>query len=326
MNHCATSSPSAPPAADRSAELGQELTHERATRRAQGRAHRDLLVPAGILHQQQVGDVGAGDQQHEDDRARQEIDCSADITVEKAPERGHHAQRGRHERALTVADVDRACLHARPRILNRSIAREPGDGEHRTLARRAGGIEGQPELLAHGGELERRRHDADDFDDLVVEPDRAADHRPVRPEAAAPEPVAQQDHLPSLADIRSIDEAAELRRYGEGLQQVAADERAERLGGLVAANQHAAGEVEGVDRSEQIGPRLQELDLIGVEVAQRAGLGLGAEIDQSSRVPVGQRFQHQGVDDGVDRRRSADAEPEREHGDGRETGAREKPA
>ena len=52
--------------------LGQELPDHRPAARAQRGAERELALPDRRPHQQQVGDVGAGDHQHETDRAEQD--------------------------------------------------------------------------------------------------------------------------------------------------------------------------------------------------------------------------------------------------------------
>ena len=52
--------------------LGEELLHEAPAAGAGGGAQRQLLLPGRPGGQQQVGDVGAGDQQHEADGAEQE--------------------------------------------------------------------------------------------------------------------------------------------------------------------------------------------------------------------------------------------------------------
>ena len=51
--------------------LGQELAHESLPAGSQRGAHRDLLRPRGRAGEQQVGDVGAGDQQHEPHRTQE---------------------------------------------------------------------------------------------------------------------------------------------------------------------------------------------------------------------------------------------------------------
>ena len=98
----------------------------------------------------------------------------------------------------------------------------------------------------------------------------------------------------------------------QGLQQVAAHDRAERLGRLSGADQHSpGGEVERVDRREEVGPRLQDRDLFGVEIAKRAGLRLNAEVDQpregGGREGGGKERQGEGGDGGGEGREAFDS-------------------
>ena len=72
--------------------LGEELTDDLPARRAERQAHRDLARAGGAARQQQVGDVGAGDEQQEDDRAHE--------SREHRPDRpaGGEVAKGPHER------------------------------------------------------------------------------------------------------------------------------------------------------------------------------------------------------------------------------------
>ena len=71
--------------------LGQELAEEAAPRRAQRETDRDLLLPVGGPRQQQVRDVGAGDEQHEGDRAQEQHQGRAQVADDRVEERlqGH---------------------------------------------------------------------------------------------------------------------------------------------------------------------------------------------------------------------------------------------
>ena len=63
--------------------LGQQLAHDAAAARADGGAHGNLAPPAGRAHEQQVGDVRAGDQQHEADGADEHQQRRADVGDER---------------------------------------------------------------------------------------------------------------------------------------------------------------------------------------------------------------------------------------------------
>ena len=59
--------------------LGQQLPNDAAAAGADRRADRDLALAARGAHEQQVRDVGAGDQQHKADRAQQDEQRRPDV-------------------------------------------------------------------------------------------------------------------------------------------------------------------------------------------------------------------------------------------------------
>ena len=88
-------------AGDREQEaLGHEMTNETSAAGAERAPHRHLLAPAERARQQQVGDVGAGDQQHERDGAEQD--------GERAPHFADHLFLQRHdaERQAAVGRIE----------------------------------------------------------------------------------------------------------------------------------------------------------------------------------------------------------------------------
>ena len=64
--------PSTPPIEREQHAFGEQLADDAAAAGADGGADGDLARAAGGARQQQVGDVGAGDQQHAADRAQQD--------------------------------------------------------------------------------------------------------------------------------------------------------------------------------------------------------------------------------------------------------------
>ena len=64
--------------------LDEQLTNDPPPRRAEGHAHGDLPGAMGRAGQQQVGDVRAGDQQHERDRAHERPEDGFDLRANDA--------------------------------------------------------------------------------------------------------------------------------------------------------------------------------------------------------------------------------------------------
>ena len=83
--------PPTAPATRNHEPLGQHLAHDPPLPRAERRADRELAVAAGGAHQQQVGDVRAGDEQHEQDAALQHVQRRADIADQLVADRNGEA-------------------------------------------------------------------------------------------------------------------------------------------------------------------------------------------------------------------------------------------
>ena len=88
----------AEPATEREDEaLRQELTHDARPARANRGADRELAAPRRAAREQHVGDVGAGDEQHETDGCEQRRARGAHVAVEHRMEanacRGDYARR-----------------------------------------------------------------------------------------------------------------------------------------------------------------------------------------------------------------------------------------
>ena len=157
----------APPSERQHQALDQELPRDPRPARAQGGANRQLLAAAFGPHQQQVGDVGAGQQQDDADRAHQHPErrrrrrrrrrgssgCSAGAhrarTSGLVPERSNQTWSTRTTSAL-------ACAGVTPGL-------QPGHAEQPERRNRRSGIEPQrQDDLELAGEAEAGRHHADD--------------------------------------------------------------------------------------------------------------------------------------------------------------------
>ncbi len=67
--------------------LRQELPRDSARARAERGMNRQFLLPRFGAHQEQVGDVGAGDEQHEADRAEEHPEHAPDVADDVSRER-----------------------------------------------------------------------------------------------------------------------------------------------------------------------------------------------------------------------------------------------
>ena len=181
--------------------LGEQLPDDAAASRAEDDADRQLLLPRLRSREQQVGHVGARDEQHRADGEQQHH--------QRRPHVAEHLGRRRHQREAELAVVvvrvllqeargDRVDLGLRlrerragPQASERvqpviaALLRvvRPERQRHPDLRERpARVVERQPQ---------RRRQDADDGVGLGVELDRASDDRRIRSELRSPQPFGQ---------------------------------------------------------------------------------------------------------------------------------------
>ena len=258
--------------------LGHELLHDARGTRAKGEPHRHFVLARRAALQQQVGDVGADDEQHQ--RADAE----------------HHREQRRHP--ITGADVEHAGGQSDVAIL-REARRQPGAGRLRGGAR---GLErgargeapehGQPPHASLGeqmgtsadlrlhrhrnpeihremgdGAVEVGRRDAHDRHGVVADPERTADHAGVTREAPLPERVADHDDRGAALDgILAGDEAAANHRlHAEHVEVVRARQHAPYRFGDARLRHGARAQVEAADAE-----RGQALERLRV----RAGFGI----------------------------------------------------
>ncbi len=317
--------------------LDHHLLHEPRPRRAESRAHPELAGAIAGAREEQIGEVRAGDQQHERHR------------------RGQHLERGPHARRHVVdersgADVDRTALaedqvghrtldgagagaalgfrlregHARLQARERLRVVDDGragrrlDGQRRIQADRLAVVT-QPDFLVGKGEA-RRRH-ADDVVMNAIDDDRPADHSGVAPEPVAPEAVREDHHgRRPLLRVRGHEESASSGRDAQQGEQPRRDARTphalrpfRRADRVVptAERGDAVDRVRGsrprpVGRSAQLGP--------GDRLA-RAGM-LFPQPDEPIGLRIRQRAEQHAVGDAEDRRGPADGKRDGDHGGG----------
>ena len=183
--------------------LDQQLSGDAAAAGAERGAHGDLLPAGGALRKQQVGDVGAGDEEHEDDGAQRDVDrLSQRFADQQLVER-----LDRHAPVLLPGgdECRRSARGRRARPAGPGRCVTPGlEAAHRVQPVHARGqlafVEGVQPPEA-GGFLEwpaalpverARRQHADDLMGLAVEEQLPAEDAAIGGEVALPRRVA--DH------------------------------------------------------------------------------------------------------------------------------------
>ena len=299
--------------------FGEELPGDPRPARAEGGADGELAGARGAACQQQVGDVAAGDEEHEADRAEKREHAArvvADEIVEHGDRRevelGRLAREGAAETLGVGAQLAERLFVGRPGLQPRVDLQVVLVVHRLALGRER---DRHPELFAVGGVVERRRHDADDVVGASVERDAAPDRRRIAAEPPRPEAVAEHGDLFASGLILLLREhAAVRRRQIEDAEVAGRDPAADQPLGVVAVRQVEARELLGSDGAE----RADWLDAVD-EVARRDVVAIVADElvdrEQSIRVREGEWLQHHRPDRTEDGRGRADAECERQHRD-----------
>ncbi len=336
--------------------LGEQLREELAASRAEGEANAHLGAAARPAGEQQVGDVGAGDQQHDRGDAEEEGERRLRLAVDgtlAAEARLHHdllrleADHGRLAHPLLKRRLDvgddrmvhpvqrRLCLLQR--YLRLESAEEIGPVALATLE--AGVARGHHAPHGHrhehhwpfaeGGAFEAARCHPDNGEGLAVDLDGLAEHRRVGAEVRGPVAVAQHgDEMPADGLIvagpqQPSDSGLQLERreVGTGDQRATAADRLIVIGevGAEAAVRGEAGE-HRLALLEIPEHRVAEdhVAVAGLAAGLRARLGAGGrKIHQLIGFGHRQRLEQHLVDQREDRGVGPDAEGQREDRDRR---------
>ena len=215
----------------------EQLSHEAAAAGAERRAKGEVVFAAGQPREHQVGDVRAGDEQNEGDRAHQNRKRRPHVAGQHPREwNGGH----RIGRVVSRKLPEQLRLHGFD-VLNGGLQRHAGLGAGdrlQMLAAAAGErlravvSDQRPHVRAPieplGYErLERRRHHANDGELEIVHRDDPPDRGRVAVEAAAPQPVAQDDDAPAVRRVFvGAEVAADRRPHAEGVEKIRRDAHA----------------------------------------------------------------------------------------------------
>ena len=294
--------PSAPPAAAMMPALDHDLAEHRPAAGAERGSQGELPFPRGRPGQQQVGHVGAGDEQHQPHRAHQQEQSRPGMLYHVVQERDHpDAEVRRRVHRELVPELLGDEVHLRLRLCPRDPRREPPvDAEPRVVPRRRLAVV----VLKRGPEVGVRHHERlggqkqselprQDTHYLVrdaVHGDGAADERGIAGIAPLPQPVTQDHDLGPVGLLFLRGEvAAERRGHAEQWEEVRGDRREiHPLGiavpGQVASEAHEPGAGGGGEVLECATP------LLVVPEIQRGhrgqGLGTLAHVVPDDRQPI----------------------------------------
>ena len=217
--------------------LDNHLQHQAPSAGAQREPHRELVVALGAAGEEQVGDVGAGDQQEQQRRGLPYRQERSGALVRQAA--GH-----RHDRNLPVRMGVRVSLplplddgaHLVSRSRQRPAVTEPAEHEQEpAVPLHALGVgQGQRgvDFSTKGNGRSRTQH-ADDLVRLAVEANQASDDRRVAPEASDPQPMGEDHALILARSGLGIEERAAVERLrADQAKELGTDPEAGKLLGL----------------------------------------------------------------------------------------------
>ena len=225
--------------------LGEQLAEKPRPGRANRRAHGDLARSHGAAREQQVREVGAGDQQHEGHGAEQDQHRTPDLPDQ------HFAQRRQADRhpsvqRLLADDVLRHSIEVGGRGCRRRARLEPAEHVEEIVAVRVHVVAGlerhrHEHLQVAAEERERRREHADDGVRLGVQRDAGAHDVGIRAETALPQAVREHHHaMRAPLFVRGDETAAHHRRCAKRAEETRRSDHPREALGLLTA-----GEVEG---------------------------------------------------------------------------------
>ena len=312
--------------------LGQELADQPSPAGSERRPDGELALPRGAGGQQQVGQVGAGDEQHDADGRSEH--------QQAAPRSSHHRlEQRRHPHRLAVVAGRELLLQAGgdggevgARLVERRRRRQPAHAADEVPAAIGGGRV-EPERQEDVGGAVRvlldvaiaRRQHADHGVGLRVHPHRPADDAGRAGEAPPPEPITDERDRRRVGPILLRQERPAQRRLHPERREIGLRDphHPDAFGVAVgAADGGRADEPVRAHRGERAGVagvveeigRRQIADLAVVVVE-------AAHLDQSFGRRVGEWREQHRADDAEHRRVGADAEGERADGDRGEAGA-----
>ena len=328
MPHAARASPATPPSALKTRLSARSWPISRSPAGSERRPHGELALPRGAGGQQQVGQVGAGDEQHDADGRSEH--------QQAAPRASHHRlEQRRHPHRLAVVAGRELLLQpggdggeVGARLVERRRRRQPAHAADEVPAAIGGGRV-EPERQEDVGGAVRvlldvaiaRRQHADHGVGLRVHPHRPADDAGRAGEAPPPEPVTDERDRRRVGPILLRQERPAQRRLHPERREIglrdphhpdafgvafrAAD--GGRADEPVRAHRGERAGVAGV--VEEIGRRqIADLAVVVVEAAH---------LDQLFGRRVGEWREQHRADHAEHRRVGADAEGERADGDQR---------
>ena len=208
-------------------------------------------MPCGCPGQQQVGDVGARDQQHEGHRAGQDEERRPHVTGQLIAQRDDARRPAGVEVGKHPRQLGRNVSHVELRLLDGHARLQPSDNHERPATRRSRlrrEADRQPHVDALVEKREAGRHDADDGVRRALRHQRFVEDSRIGAEAAFPQSIADDDRSGPGDVLRGGESTSTSRLHAENLEELGRDGLRLQLLGLAAPRDGDA--VGDADRGE----------------------------------------------------------------------------
>ena len=217
--------------------LGHELADDAAPRRAERQADADLALTRHAARQQQVGDVGAADQQDQaegEEQRREDRDGFHGLRKRASPRQQHDGLGRGDRRPRPAGSQSHAAICARALSIDTPGLRRPMistptlSSRPRSPGRNCAscGSGAQKSGCADLEAAEPRRHHADDLERRAADEHGPSQHVRIAVEVAGPAPVAQHDdRIAARLVVGGREGASHHGIDADDLEEVAGDQR-----------------------------------------------------------------------------------------------------
>lgn len=297
--------------------LGDELAEETAARGAERGANRDFADTGGSFDEEEVADIGAGDEEKQGDGDEESDDRFAIGARNKIADGNSARFPIVIDRRIFAVDLLEERFKFASGLLDGNARLETGDGAEEVVrAASFGGVplERDPELGAIG-EVEAGGHDADDGGAILVDLNGFAEDVRITAVAALPEFFADDDNLGAVGEVVFAgNRAAEKWIEAKHAEYAVAHPCPwDALGGALPSNRPLDGIVDAdVIENPSAGADIEiigERDLRGFVGICGTGFGDG---DEAFRLRIGKRAKEEAVGEAEDEGGGSDAESENE--------------
>src|SRR5262252_3751527 len=229
----------------------------------------EFPAPARGANQEEVHNIGAGNEQNEPDRTKENQENRLDLADDALAQRNHHDLDRRVFLRISGRQARRNGIQFRLRLALRGVLGEPADDRHPAEAAARNQVvldmQRHPDFrVSPGREFKRARENADDADALVVELNCAVEDMRVAAETTDPGAVAEDRHSWALSYVLANNKIAAKERLhaqsGEKINRCLCARNGLRLAG---AEKHEAVAAETGKRLEGLAPA-RPVEVIGV--------------------------------------------------------------